>query len=195
MHFKVAKRVLRYLSATRDLVLLLVPSKNGDAPQLDFSSDADWAGNIDDRNSQSGYVGKLHGAVVTWGSLRQQCVSLSSVESEYVALAEAAKDAIWLRTAILAYEQTSPDTVDIVLKGDNQGALALAQNPGWHRRTKHIDIRYHFIRWQVEDGAIKLKYVGTSDQVADIFTKATPTPTLVKHRAALGLVKLSSLDD
>ncbi|KAE8236029.1 hypothetical protein A4X13_0g9289, partial [Tilletia indica] len=160
-------------------------------PELIGYSDADWAGNVEDRKSQSGYVFKLYEATVSWGSLRQQCVSLSSVESEYVALTEAAKDAIWLRSAVLAYDQVSPDTVSIMLNGDNQGSLALAQNPGWHRRTKHIGLRYHFISWQVEEGALELKYIGTSDQLADIFTKATPAHVLAKHWPSLGLIDLS----
>ncbi|KAE8256647.1 hypothetical protein A4X03_0g5197 [Tilletia caries] len=192
-HYKAALRVLRHLKATRDLALVLAPVKIDGEPELMGYSDADWAGNVETRRSQSGYAFKLYGATVSWGSLRQQCVSLFSVESEYVALTEAAKDAIWLRTAVLAYDQDSPKTVSIVLNGDNQGSLALAQNPGWHRRTKHIDLRYHFIRWQVEEGALKLDYVGTSEQVADIFTKATAAHVLVKHRTSLGLTNLSAL--
>ncbi|KAE8203689.1 hypothetical protein CF327_g7762 [Tilletia walkeri] len=191
-HLKYAKRVLRNVKATRDLALVLAPVNVDGEPELVGYSDADWAGNVEDRRSQSGYVFKLYGATVSWGSLRQHCVSLSSTESEHVALTEAIKDAIWLRTAVLAYDQSAPDAVRIVLHGDNQGSIALAQNPGWHRRTKHIDLRYHFVRWQVEEGAVKRQYIGTAEQAADILTKPTPTPVFVKHRASLGLIDLAA---
>ncbi|KAE8210214.1 hypothetical protein CF326_g10041, partial [Tilletia indica] len=132
-HWRIAMRVLRYLKGTLDFRLELKPVVEPNQPAIVGYSDADWAGEAEGRQSQSGYLFKLYGCAISWASLRQDCVALSSVESEYVALTEAGKEAVWLVRAMSDYG--IPDTQPVLIRGDNQGALALAQNPGYHRRT------------------------------------------------------------
>ena len=123
---------------------------------------------------------------VTWQSKRQPTVALSSTEAEYMAGCQAAKEAVWLRALLkdLGYQQQDAT----VLYGDNQGCLALARNPTLHARTKHIEMRHHFIRERIESCKIKQVYCPTEDMVADVLTKAI---TREKHEAfssAMGLV-------
>ncbi|KAE8258945.1 hypothetical protein A4X09_0g7837 [Tilletia walkeri] len=178
-------RVLRYLKGTLDFRLELKPVVEPNQPAIVGYSDANWAGEVEGRQSQSGYLFKLYGCAISWASLRQDYVALSSVESEYVALTEAGKEAVWLVRAMSDYG--IPDKHPVLIRGDNQGALALAQNPGYHRRTKHIELRYHYIRSLKTQGTVDLEYVDTHNQTADILTKPVPAPVLYKHRDAIGI--------
>ena len=189
-HWRVGMRVLKYLKGTKDLCLTLKPDKTKSSPALIGYSDADWAGDIETRQSQSAYVFKLHGCTVSWASLRQDCVSLSSTESEYVALNEAGKEAVWLTRAVSDYSDVYRKTV--LIRGDNQGSMALATNPGFHRRSKHIPLRYHYIRKLKEDKIIDLEYVDTHNQTADILTKPVSAAILIKHREAIGLKQIGT---
>ncbi|KAE8211922.1 hypothetical protein CF319_g9305, partial [Tilletia indica] len=184
-HWRIAMRVLRYLKGTLDFRLELKPVVEPNQPAIVGYSDADWAGEVEGRQSQSGYLFKLYGCAISWASLRQDCVALSSVESEYVALTEAGKEAVWLVRAMSDYG--IPESQPVLIRGDNQGALALAQNPGYHRRTKHIELRYHYIRSLKSKGTVDLEYVDTHNQTADILTKPVPAPVLYKHRNAIGI--------
>ena len=111
-----------------------------------------------------------------------------STESEYVAETHAAKEGIWLGSFV--NEITGKDNRPLTIKADNQGVIALAKDNKFHSRTKHIDLRYHFIREAVEEGKIKMEYVPTSKNVADIFTKALPRPKFEDLVSRLGLVKV-----
>jgi len=175
-HMGAAKRVLRYLKHTRDLRI----TYNGHTEHGAFQgySDADWAGDTETRSSTSAYVFFLFGAPITWKSSRQHTIALSSTESEYYGLTNTAKEAIWLQTLLTELQYHGKEHVPTHIYGDNQSSLALAENPEYHQRTKHIDIKYHFIRQQVEKGTIHLSYVPTAQMVADGMTK----PLLaVKH--------------
>ncbi|MCP4115733.1 MAG: Ty1/Copia family ribonuclease HI [Desulfobacteraceae bacterium] len=123
--------------------------------------------------------------VVSWIAQRQPVVALSSTEAEYVALSSAAQQAVWLRQLLknLGCEQHQPTTV----YEDNQGAICLARNPIAHKKTKHIEIRHHYIREKVADKTLALKYIGTTDMAADIFTKALARPTYERLRGKLGM--------
>jgi hypothetical protein len=133
------------------------------------------------RHAISGYVFLVNGGAVSWSSKKQELVTLSTTESEYVAATHAAKEAIWLRRLIS--EVFQPITKPITLYSDSQLAIALTKDGSYHARTKHIDIRYHFIRFIVQNGTINLIYCPTEDMTADILTKA-----LQKHFAnSLGL--------
>jgi hypothetical protein len=172
--------VFQYLKGTRDFWLTYGHTK----AELTGYADADGS-MAEDRRAISGYAFIIHGGAVSWSAKRQQIVSLSTTESEYVAAAHAAKEAKWLRSLIqqLFDTEMSPTT----LFSDNQSAIALAKDHQYHARTKHIDIRYHFIRWIVEQGVLRLVYCPTDDMVADALTKALPS-TKVKHFAVeLGL--------
>ena len=174
-HWDAAMRVLRYLKGTAHLGLVF--RGTGDLTSgvnLDpCYTDSDWGGDIDDRKSRSGVVCKLAGSAVSWLSKKQTTVALSSAEAEYGAAGEAVKFILWLRQLLM--ELGYPQLARTILLGDNQVCIAIASNDVFHSRTKHIDMRHHFIRDHVNDGkdaVIDLKWISTSEQQADIFTKA-----------------------
>lgn len=167
-HWEAAKRVLRYLKGTRGWRLTL----GGTPPQIAAFTDADWGSNRDDRRSIGAYIVKIGCGSVSWKSKKQTCVALSSTEAEYMALCQAAKESIWMVDFLRDLGISIHDTM--VINADNQGAIALAKNPVFHDRSKHIDIQYHFTRKLVRDGRIGLNYVPTQEMVADILTKALP---------------------
>ena len=176
-HMEAAKQILRYLSATRDRGITF----GGGDLSIQGYSDSDWAGDKEDRKSTSGYVFMLNNGPISWASKRQKTVALSSTEAEYMALTLAAKETIWIRllmTELGLMQDDATPTVNVLeregaiaLKGDNQSAIALANNPVLHSRTKHIDIQHHFIRNEVTEGRIDLTYVSTEHMVADGLTK------------------------
>jgi transposase InsO family protein len=170
-HWEMALRATSYLARTREKGLELGGRQQS---PLEGWVDADWAGCRDTRRSTTGYVFKINGSAITWCSRRQQTVASSTVEAEYIATAEAAREAIWLRNLLkeLGFKSLSSTLLHV----DNQGALRLALNPSTHQRTKHIDIKHHLIRELVESGTIDLEYVPTQKQEADILTKALPGP-------------------
>jgi hypothetical protein len=140
---------------------------------------------LETRRSTTGYIYLLAGGAVSWEARLQPTVAASSTEAEYMAAFSAVQDAVHMRSLLadLGAKQGSPT----LIYEDNRGAMALANNTGWHKRTKHIDVKYHFLRERVATGEVKLEYVKTGDQVADMLTKALPAPALRQHRAiALG---------
>ena len=183
-HWTAAKRVLRYLKGTRDLALTYGGPEDWD-DVLESYSDADWASN-DDRKSISGFTFLLGGGAVSWSAKKQPIIALSSTESEYIAATHSSRHLIWLRSLLaeLGHDQPSPS----LLYMDNQSAMALAQDDQFHPRTKHIDIRYHFIRYLIKSGAIALVYCPTQDMIADIMTKGLARPLNDKHRTGLGVI-------
>ena len=185
-HWSAVKRIFRYLAGTlhRGLCFGLL------GPGIGFT-DADW-GSGDDRRSIGGYTFILNGAAISWNSKKQSTVALSSTEAEYMALTQAVKESIWLQAILedLGARRHAKDLQCISI--DNQGALALAKNPQFHARTKHIDIQHHFVRECVQNEQIILTYCSTADMTADIFTKALPLPAFKKHALGLGLVDHTS---
>ena len=181
-YWNAVKRIVRYLAGTRNRGLYYgLPG-----PGIGYTN-ADW-GSSEDRRSIGGYTFILNGAAVSWNSKKQSMVALSSTEAEYIALTQAVKESLWLQ-AILVELRAGIHAEEVQnISVDNQGALALAKNPQFHARTKHIDIQYHFIRHFVERRQIKLTYCPTTEMTADIFTKALPQPAFVKHNLALGLI-------
>ena len=166
-HYAISKQVLRYLKGTQDRCLKFV---KGPEVKLEGYSDSDWA-TSSDRRSISGYAFKLCSAssLISWKSAKQSVVALSSCEAEYVALAMATQEAKFLRQ--LLADLVGPPCEVIRMYVDNQGAIALANNPVHHKRSKHIDVKYHFLRLEIQNGNLKLTYVPTENNVADIFTK------------------------
>ena len=165
-HWLAAKRVLRYLQGTKNKTLKYSPSAK---TQVSGYSDSDWASDLATRRSTTGYVFMLGNGALSWGSRLQPTVALSSAEAEYMAVTAAVQEALHLRQLFdgLGYGQDGPT----VILEDNQGCMALAVNTGTNPRTKHIAIRYHFIRDHITNGQVKLVYVPTEHQLADIFTK------------------------
>jgi hypothetical protein len=184
-HWSACKRVLRYLSGTRNYGLVYGKTDE-DAIISTGYSDADYAANPDDRKSISGYAFMLGGAVYAWSSKKQTTVATSSTEAEYTALAHATRFAIWSRYLLdeMGYAQKDPT----VIHEDNQAALALARDPQFHARSKHFDIQNHFIRERIENGTVDPVYCTTDDQLADIFTKPLARPKHEKFTCGLGLL-------
>ncbi|KAK4269228.1 hypothetical protein QN277_022414 [Acacia crassicarpa] len=182
-HLEAAKRILRYVKGTIGYGLLY---KKSNSLTLSGFTDADWTGDANDRHSTSGYCFSTGSAVVSWCSKKQEIVALSSTEAEYVAATMAAQECVWLERLIEDMLQEVDYAVEI--RCDNESAVKLASNPVFHARTKHIEVRYHFIREKVLNEEIKLTGVQTKAQVADIFTKALVKPKFQNLRSALGVV-------
>ena len=181
-HWSGVKRVLRYMKGTLNHGLVFAAENHF---SLYGYSDADWAGCAETRKSTSGQVFRLGNATVSWRSKKQSLVALSSTESEYVALSEAAQEAVWLRELFkgIGFEQQSPT----VLYEDNQGAIALSRNPKDHSRTKHIDIKFHYTRDQIENNILDVRDCLTSDMLADTLTKGLAKPAFTKFRERMGI--------
>ena len=184
-HMRAAERVFRYLAGTKD-VGLVFGSRNGDTVgdsrgrkaqvQVDVCafSDADWANDKGDRKSVSGWVAKLNGDSVSWSSKKQRVVALSTCEAELYAEAAAIQEVLWLRG--LMEELGLHTHTGSIVYGDNQSTLAVSKNGVKGERTKHVDVKYHFVTQTVEQGAVKLRWVPTTQQQADLFTKALAAP-------------------
>lgn len=178
-HWTAAKRVLRYLKKTINYGLIF---KNTDEPLFGYT-DADWGNCPDDRKSYTGYCFIFGGSSITWESHKQCTVALSSTEAEYMALSDATKEGIYLRKL---FNEICDDKINKVrLLTDNKGSIKLAENPVYHKRTKHIDIRHHFIRDTLKNGIIDVDFVPTEDMGADILTKAL---TSAKHYKCLKII-------
>ena len=179
-HHNALFRVLKYLKGTANHGLVFV---KGLKPQ--YYSDAAFADNSVDKRTTAGFLMMNAGAACVWYSRKQRIVVTSTVEAEYVALAEGSKSAIWADRWMneIGFITESP----ITLLGDNNGSISLTKNPENHARTKHIDVRYHFIREKVEEGLICVQYVNTKDQLADGMTKPLDRPRFEQMRARLGL--------
>ena len=184
-HWTALKRVLRYLKGTVNYGLMYSSKTSKECVGY---SDADWAGDLDDRKSTSGYLFQISGGAVTWRSKKQSCVALSTAEAEYMALSSAAQEAVWLRQ--LTTELGSPPKTTTTIFEDNQSAICMTKNPQFHGRAKHIAIKYHFIREQVGNGTIKLKYCPTNEMLADMFTKGLSREQFGKLRSQAGIVEL-----
>jgi hypothetical protein len=173
---------MRYLKGTAHYRLKL-----GGGAQVVLSGycDADWAGDLDERKSTTGYAFYVGHGLVSWNSKRQPTVALSTAEAEYMAATQAVKEAMWLKQ--LLSEMGFTQSQGVVIHSDNQGCIALTKNPAYHSRTKHIDIRHHFIRDRVDAGDVELQYCATDDMVADVLTKALAREKHEKHTSTLGL--------
>jgi len=179
-HFLAAKHVLRYLSGTRNLALCLgspsprVPSTLRGYLQNVGCSDADWASDVIDRKSISGYSFYFEGSLVSWSAVKQKSIALASTEAEYYAMTHAFKEALWLRAFLTLLQFPVPSPFPIL--SDNQAACSLSHSPAVSACSKHIDIQHHFIRDLVQNGSFSTTWIPTGDMPADIFTKALPFP-------------------
>jgi hypothetical protein len=179
-HWNAVLRVFRYLKGT--LHYRLSFGLHGKL-SIEGFMDADYAGSPD-RFSISAYVFTFNGAAIAWSSKRQRTISTSTVEAEYIALCTGAKQAVWLRGLFLELGQgkyLSHDTGQPVrIYGDNQGALALVENPENHSRTKHIDVQYHYIRYLASTGKVEVAYCPTDEMAADALTKPLAKTKLLR---------------
>ena len=186
-HLGAAKRILKYVAGTTSWGVWYEPKE---VFKLVGHTDNGWAGSLDDRMSTSGSVFSLGSGAVTWSSKKQETVALSSSEAEYVAAGAAAKQAIWLRKMLkdLCCNQEEATIVWC----DNQSAIAITKNPSFHARTKHIEVQHHYIRKLVLEGKVVLKFCGTNEQDADIFTKALNQAKHMFFMEKIGMCKFES---
>ena len=170
-HWKAAIRVLRYLKTTIDNGICY-HGKRGDIEVSAFS-DADWASNKDNRRSTSGVMVMINKSPVIFKSKIQQSVALSTAEAEYIALSLCVQEILWIKSLLSELHVTFNSQVTVF--EDNQSAIAIAKNDGYQSRAKHIDIRHHFVREQVKEKSIDLRYIETKQQLADFLTKPIST--------------------
>lgn len=184
-HWTAVKRILRYIRSTTNLGLRIGKSQS---TRVSAFSDADWAGSPDDRRSTGGFAIFLGSNLVSWSARKQATVSRSSTELEYKALANATAEMIWVQSLLNELHIPAPQAAQLWC--DNLGATYLSANPIFHARTKHIEIDYHFVRERVARKQLDIRFVSTSDQVADGFTKPLSARQLQKFKFNLNLDKL-----
>jgi chemotaxis protein histidine kinase CheA len=196
-HLVAAKRIMRYLAGTTRMGLTYKDkdkdkNKNkNDAHQIQITAftDADWGGDHHDRKSTTGYVIKLNGCTISWATKKQQTVAISSTEAEYMAISAGAQELLWMQQFINELTQTTRRALDMsstaILYCDNQSALAISRNDVHHHRTKHIDIKHHFIRDHVKAKRIDVVWIPTQAQIADVLTKPLDKIKFARFRHAL----------
>jgi hypothetical protein len=184
-HWKGVQQVFRYLKSSQALTLRY----ERDSKELLGYSDTDYASDASDRKSTMGYAFVLSGAAVTWASRKQQTVSTSTTEAEYVGLCNAAKEAVWIRNFLrdVGRSEYASGTHATRILGDNQGALRLVANPEFHARSKHIDVQHHYVRELLENNTISVDYIRTSEMAADCLTKPLKKVQLRANLEMLGL--------
>lgn len=178
------KHILKYLKGTTTMGIRYKAA--GRVVELKSYSDADYASDEITRRSVSGMVFKFSGAIV-WASKQQQSVALSITEAEYIGASEATKDAVWLSRL---FSEISPMKTVLLLLVDNASAIKLVKNPTFHKRSKHIDVRAHFVRERVQNGELKIEHIPSEEQVADILTKPIPRIQFQRLREKLGMIEL-----
>ncbi|KAH9685167.1 Integrase catalytic domain-containing protein [Citrus sinensis] len=184
-HLLAVKRIFRYLSGTIDIGLWY---PRGTHIDLTCYSDADFAGYKVDRKSTSGTCYILGHSLVSWFSKKQNSIALSTTEAEYIAAGSCCAQALWMKQTLRDY---GINLEQIPIKCDNTSAINLSKNPIQHSRTKHIEIRHHFLRDHVQKGDIALEFISTEKQLADIFTKPLYEEQFSKIRHELGMMKFS----
>ena len=183
-HWKAVKHVFHYLKGNMDLKLTYAPGQSSSELFTTYS-DADHAGNPDNGRSTGGYVVKMGTGAISWSSRLQGIVSLSTTEAEYVAATSAGQEILWLRNLFkeIGYPISGPSALYL----DSASALAVAKNPEHHGRMKHLDLRFYWLRDEVEKGTISLGHVSTSAMPADILTKALGRVKVLEMQEMLGL--------
>ena len=178
------RRIIRYLNGTKNLSLQLSDkTKIGD---LEVYSDASWAEDSIDRRSTSGFLCGINGGTVSWSSRKQDIVSLSSMEAEYIALSESCKEVKWVKMLTNSFfEFVVPDK--ITLHTDSQSSMKLISNQKFSNRSKHIDTKYHYVKHLVDSGEIELNYCSTDENIADMMTKPLGNIKLRKFTKDCGL--------
>eukprot|EP00253_Pinus_taeda_P017760 PITA_17760 len=176
------KHVLRYLRGTTQYGLWY---RWTEGVKLQGFTDADWVCSPSDRTSTSGGIFNLGSATVSWYSRKQISLALSSTEVEYMATSQATCEAIWMRKTLVELLGQMMDPT--VIYCDNQSCIRLSENPVFHDRSKHIDIRYHHLRDCVVKRIMMLLYISTEEQDADILTKALSKGKFEFHRDRIGV--------
>lgn len=179
------KRVVKYLKSTADMKLKLSDSRE-DKQELFGYADANWAEDKTTRKSNSGYVFFLNGGVIGWACRKQNCVSLSSTEAEFIALSDACQEIAWLRRLLSDINNECKQST--LLYEDNQSCLKLIKEEKFSNRTKHIDTKFHFVKDYMDKGVVKCEYCPTGLMVADLLTKPLPVSKHIELRHKCKLV-------
>ncbi len=178
---------MRYLQKTKKMKIVYKRNEEKEDEVIGFS-DASYGEDRKDRKSTSGYLFIKAQAPISWKSKKQQIVSLSSMEAEYIALTSATKEALWISKLEKEIERKKDNEKKAIkIFEDNQSAIKTASDEIHNERSKHIDIRYHFIRERIRRKEIEVKYLKTEDMVADILTKALAQTKITKQTQAMGL--------
>ncbi len=177
-HWKAVQWILRYLRGTTDVCLQFGRTRDGVIGYVD----ADFAGDLDRRRSLTGYVFTIGGCAISWKATLQTTVALSTTEAEYMAITEACKEAIWLKGL---FSELNEDLQINTVFCDSQSAIFLTKDQMFHERTKHIDVRYHFVRDIIARGDIVVSKISTHENPADMMTKSLP---ITKFEYCLDLV-------
>jgi hypothetical protein len=188
IHLRAMKRILRYLVYTPKFGLWY---PKGSTFDLIGYSDADWAGSKINRKSTSGTCQFLGRSLVSWASKKQNSVALSTAEAEYIAAGHCCTQLLWMRQTLRDYGYK---LTKVPLLCDNESAIRMTDNPIEDSRTKHIAIRYHFLRDHQQKGDIEIAYVNTKEQLADIFTKPLDEQTFTKLRHELNILDSRNFD-
>lgn len=170
-HWKAVKRIMRYLYLKGTIDYKLKYSRDGNGMMVEYT-DSDWASEVDNRKSCTGFLFKLLNGAITWSSKRQPTEALSSTEAEYMALSSGVQEAVWLNQFGHELDSNFQDVIPIYC--DNKSAIKLTECDGLRQRSKHIDVRYHFVRDKIRDGLINISYISTDQMAADNLTKAVP---------------------
>jgi len=187
-HMVAVKRVLRYVAGTLHFGCHYQRKKGA---HLIGYSDSDLAGDIDTRKSTTGVIFFLGSSIITWQSQKQKVVALSSCEAEYIAATAAACQGVWL--ACLLAEFRGEKSRAFSLKIDSESALQLSRNPVFHDRSKHIDVRYHYIRECIEENRVMLESIGTVEELADILMKALGRVRFCELRSKIGIINIQAM--
>ncbi|XP_023739156.1 uncharacterized mitochondrial protein AtMg00810-like [Lactuca sativa] len=187
-HFNALKCILRYLQGTVSLGLQLYTSSS---QRLIAYSNADWARCPTSRRPTSGFCIFLGHNLVSWSSKRQTTVSRSSAEAKYRGVANVVAETAWIRN--LLHELHRPPDKASIVYCDNVSVMYMTGNPVQHRHTNHIEIDIHFVRDRVATGQIRVLYVPSSSQYADIFTKGLPTPLFLDFRSSLNILSSTTV--
>ncbi|KAJ0606762.1 putative RNA-directed DNA polymerase [Helianthus annuus] len=181
-HMEAVMRIIRYLKGTPGRGIVF---KNNGHLDVKAFTDADWAGNPNDRRSTAGFFTLVGGNLVTWRSKKQKVVSLSSAESEFRGIVKGITEILWLKK--LMNEIGFPLKLPTQLMCDNKAAIKISENPVQHDRTKHVEIDRHFIKEKIEDGTVELPFIRSEEQLADILTKVVATKTFEIMLCKLGI--------
>jgi hypothetical protein len=182
-HQTAIKHVLRYLSGTRTYGITYTYTSDSDISLVGYADAAHK--NRDDAKSTTGYVFLAANGAITWRSGKQTITALSSTEAEYIAFWEAGKEISWLRNLYAELGHTQRDPTSILC--DNTGAVSIAESPLYHKRTKHIDPKYHWIREKIEEGRFIVIHCRDEEQTADVLTKPLFGPKHAKHMREMSL--------
>ena len=181
-HLDKALYICRYLAGTTEYRLVYEGRSN---KGLIAYTDSDWASDPIKRRSVTGFFFKLANGIISWQSRSQKTVALSSTEAEYMALSDCSRQAVWIKSI---FDELGMPIGTVPIAGDNQGSIFISSNPIQERRSKHIDIRYHYVRDCIEEKKVAIFFVDGALNPADLFTKNLGETKFTAFRKQLGLV-------